>query len=97
MPEIWLAQYLCPRRHAICATPYERPADPAEIERKLLAELQRLGFSPWCGLCGSRDLHFEHGKMRAANWDEAWRSLQQGERDNIATRVYFDALKGNHN
>jgi hypothetical protein len=97
MSEIWLVQYLCPSRHALCATPYEQPTDQAEIEGKLLAEMHRLGFNPWCGICGSRDLHFEHGRMAVQDWDEALRRLQAVQADNIASRAVIDARKRDRN
>jgi hypothetical protein len=70
--EIWLAQYLCPQGHAIAARPYD-PAEQsvAEVEGVLLAQMHTLGLQPWCGLCGSRDLRFDHARTRFTDWTTA--------------------------
>jgi hypothetical protein len=90
MADLWLVQYLCPQRHALCAAPYERPADTAEIEGRLLADMYRLGLNPWCGLCGSRDLRFEHRRLAFTDWDDAMAALRQCQADQLLTRQMIE-------
>jgi hypothetical protein len=89
---IWLMQYLCPARHALCAAPY-RPheATAAQIEATVHVLLTQRGINPWCGLCGSRDLRFEHRPTRYTTWQELLPALQAEEAKQALTR----ALCGN--
>jgi hypothetical protein len=90
MPALWLAQLLCPQRHAICALAYDLDETPAaEIEAKLQGVIGPGGLNPWCGLCGSRHLHIEHGKLATDDWEEATAVLRACERSNLATREFF--------
>src|SRR4051812_32347845 len=92
MPALWLAQLLCPLRHAICALAYDRTTTPpAEIDEKLnvVAKGRVGGIDPWCGLCGSRDLRIEHGKLFTDDWDEALKTLRRQEQENLHTREMF--------
>lgn len=87
---IWLLQYLCPERHAICAVPY-RPEEytAVQIEDITRALLLTHGINPWCGLCGSQDLHFEHARTRYTTWDEALPRLKTEEVKQACTRALF--------
>lgn len=87
MPALWLAQLLCPQRHAICALAYDiEQTKPAEIEERLITVTGPGMLDPWCGLCGSRELHIEHGKLFTDNWDEAMAILRAAEAANLETR-----------
>jgi hypothetical protein len=92
---LWLVQWLCPTRHALAAVPYDpcRVHTSAEAEALLLTEATRFGLLPICGLCGSTDLHFEHGKLPYSDWDAARAALFDTERKNIETRIAIDHLK----
>lgn len=97
-PDLWLVQYLCGQRHAIGASPYDRSAtSPVEIEGLLLAALHRFGVQPYCGLCGSRDLHFEHGRLTDQDWDSALKRLRALEVENAASRALIDDIRRNRN
>src|SRR5262245_33508649 len=96
MPKLWIAQLLCPKRHAICALAYDLERTPAdEITQHLQSVVSNRvgGIDPWCGLCGSRELHVEHGKLFTDDWDEAETMLRQCEEDNVATREFFHRSK----
>lgn len=98
MSELWLVQYLCPKRHCLVASPYERPTQTAEgVEAALLAEMTRLGLLPRCGLCGSHDVYFEHAKLADQNWDTALEKLLHNERAQILSRAAIELAKGNTN
>ena len=89
---IWLMQYLCPQRHAIIAVPY-RPAEHTapQIEAQAQGMMTQAGINPWCGLCGSQDLRFEHAPTRYTTWEEALPALKAEE----AKQVRTWALLGN--
>lgn|SRR5262245_29495405 len=98
MIDLWLVQYLCPSRHALMASPYDRAAiDPAQQEQALIAGMLQFGVQAYCGICGSRDLHFEHGKLPYDNWDDALRALRLTEAANIASRLEIDQARHNNN
>ena len=89
MPALWIAQLLCPMRHAICALAYDLEETPAaDIEEKLnMVITERVGgIDPWCGLCGSRHLHIEHAKLPSDDWEEMIPRLKATEQDNLRTR-----------
>lgn len=91
---LWLAQYLCPRRHTIVASPYDRDqVKPADHEAVMLAEMDRLGVEDVCGICGSDDLRFEHGKLRYDDEATALRALRETEARNVATRLAIDRAR----
>ena len=95
MPALWLAQLLCPARHAICALAYDCEQTPrAEVEEKLnlLRDLVT-GPALACGLCGSRHLHIEHGKLFTDDWEEAWPVLKANEAANLRARELADRAK----
>lgn len=96
---IWLVQYLCPQRHAIAALPYNSDAcEPAAAEAvvlDLIANVVKL--NPWCGLCGSRALHFEHGRLPFTDWDQAVAALRACEVENLVTRRAIDARRSETN
>lgn len=70
-----LIQYLCPERHCILACYYETttasPEDSAQMIDKMKAEMKRLQFDPWCGICKSHELRFEDGAT-------PWETLEEG-------------------
>lgn len=87
MPALWLAQYLCPQRHCILALAYDiEEMKPAEIEEKLNAAMASKVINPWCGICKSRELHIEHGKIFTDDWEEALVMLKANEAAQLATR-----------
>ena len=100
MPALWIAQLLCPARHAICALLYDIDQTPAaDIETHLLSVVRErvLGIDPWCGLCGSRELHVEHSKLPTDDWTEATLVARLIEAENLATRERFHERKRSTN
>ena len=88
MSVIWLGQYLCPQRHAIGAIPY-RPEEytPPQIEGIARVLLRQQGLNPWCGICGSRDLRWEHRPTHYTTWEEALPALRHEEAQQAITRA----------
>lgn len=97
-PELWLVQYLCPSRHAIGASPYDRTVtEPIAAERALLAELSRFGVLAFCGICGSRTLRFEHGRLPFTDWTTALAALRALEDEQRRSRAAIDAARQDRN
>lgn len=89
---LWLLQVLCPSRHAIVAVPYDPDEHvAAAMEVAAATTMAEHGINPWCGLCGSHELHAEHAPMKWATLEEALPHLQETERQNQLAR----ALLGN--
>jgi hypothetical protein len=87
---IHLAQLLCPLRHCVVACPYEEHTMPAEVEATLSAGMVLGGVDWKCGLCGSTELHFEHGVSRFNSMPEAMAALKECERLQLLTRKAVD-------
>ena len=60
-----IVQLLCPERHCLLGIAYE---DERGSFKEACAALQAMidsgPFNNWCGLCGSRVLHFEEGTTK---------------------------------
>lgn len=94
-PDLWLVQYLCPSRHAIAASPYDRHVtEPAAHEGAMLAHLAAAGVQPWCALCGSRDLRFEHRRLPFRDWPTAMEALHRVEAENLRSRQAINQARG---
>lgn len=91
MPALWLAQLLCPERHAIFALAYDlEQTEAADIAQRMIDAINTTpGFNPWCGICGSRDLHVEHGKLPTDDWETAIPQLREAEAANMRARDLF--------
>jgi hypothetical protein len=87
---IWLAQLLCPRRHALVAVAYERPHTSREQAEAWTRErMAEQHINPWCGLCGSQQVTFEHAQLPYRTMAEARPHLLAEERRNTRTRALF--------
>jgi hypothetical protein len=91
MPALWLAQLLCPERHAICALAYDADEyTQTEVETRLRAVLAPVGpLDPWCALCRSPELRVEHGKLATNDWTAALAVLRAVETAQLETRDWF--------
>ena len=88
---VWLMQYPCPSRHAIVGLLYEQPgAVPADLETSALQALADKGANPWCALCKSRDLRFEHQALPGVSWDVAARTFARLGLAQTLTRLGLD-------
>jgi hypothetical protein len=95
---VWIAQCLCPQRHAILAAAAvaEDEADAQETIvkplRTQITDLVRIGaLNPWCGLCHAPidDWRYEVGRTPFRSMEEGTSSLRQSEREQAATRQAF--------
>jgi len=95
---IWLAQYLCPQRHALCGVAYE-PATttPAEVEATIRDQMAESGLRHVCGLCGATTLHFEHRQTVFTDWETAMTALKASERDQMRSRAILELAKNAKN
>ena len=95
---VFLIQCLCPQRHAIVGIAYEadEPSDERVEQLKVAVAMmiERGAIDPWCGICRSRDWHYETGKTRYRTLAEAEIPLRANEAAQAATR---DFLKGSRN
>lgn len=97
---IHIVQCLCPDRHCVIAVAYDdAETSGEEAQRQLQALLknavdQRV-INPWCGICQSRDFYYEDGVTRFRTMEEAMPALEQGQRDQLASRALInEAQKG---
>ena len=97
---VWLAQCLCPQRHAILAAASQ--ADGLEKAQTIARELQQhiaalLAnnlLNPWCGLCRAprTTWKIELFETRYATLEEAQPTLRKIEEENIANGVAHGEL-----
>jgi hypothetical protein len=98
---VYLAQALCPKRHAILAhaAEFEDEVEEAEakgaletMQRRLIerAIAQRV-INDWCDLCGAPSAQWTF-EVSATQWqtvEEATPRLREIEREQAATRAHF--------
>jgi hypothetical protein len=99
---VWIAQCLCPMRHAILGGAGEA-ADEAEARAKVLNPLEgavqeaiQIGaLNPWCGLCHAKieTWTYEIGRTRFTSMPEAEPALRQNAREQAAVRALFGDMK----
>jgi hypothetical protein len=93
MARVFLVQYLCPLRHCILAVAYEEGSGSfEEAKGQIRLGMQAAGMNPWCGICGSRELHFEEGRTPFQSIEEAMAPLLEGSRAQQESRQVMDAL-----
>jgi hypothetical protein len=93
MAHVYLVQYLCPQRHCILAVAYEEGSGSfEESQGQIRLAMQAAGVNPWCGICGSRELHFEEGRTPFQSLEEAMNPLLSGEKAQAESRQALDAL-----
>lgn len=96
--DLWLVQCLCPSRHAIAASVYDRTVTtPEEHEALVTAEMIRSGLAPVCALCGSLVLRYEHGKLPYATLEEAMAAVVASCEAQMQSRALIDRLRQQQN
>lgn len=102
MTRVWIAQCLCPSRHAIlaaCAEVEDKNPDAIEELRRELAEnidqmLHAEMLNPWCGICHAPESTWTY-EVRQTRWAtiaEAEPNLRALEAENIATGIAIGEL-----
>lgn len=94
---VWIAQCLCPQRHAIMASSGEAQdeQDAAPLGELLRTEidkaLQSRVINPWCGLCRAKSetWHYELGRTRFRTMAEAEPHLKKAEAEQLLARLLF--------
>lgn len=98
---VWIAQCLCPGRHAIMAAGGEaRSAGEAEAKvRQPLREqvtvlLREKAINPWCAMCGAQaeTWVFEVGRTKFATMAEAQPELTNTAAENELARALYGDL-----
>jgi hypothetical protein len=101
---VWIAQCLCPSRHAILACAGECDDEAEAIRRvrapltETVSDLIALGqLNPWCGLCNAKSETwiFEVCCTRFANMAEAEPILRDNELSQMATNAWFADIPRN--
>lgn len=91
---VWIAQCLCPQRHAILAVA-DVAATAAEANKIVTALHKQVegmlngALNPWCGLCGARNdtWHIEVGRTQWRTLEEALPHIRAEEIKQSATRA----------
>jgi len=88
---VYVTQYLCEQRHCIVTMAWEDGGAETRdtVEHKLLSITREMKINPWCGLCGSAKLHFEHALSPFATLAEAMPSLNECQEAQRLTREHF--------
>lgn len=93
--KVWIAQCLCPQRHAILAG-VQMARDKAEAEETVLGPLRDQVASllldrtidPWCGLCKApTETWFYEVRRTRLSMEEAMPELRRLEAENAAARL----------
>lgn len=95
MRRVWIAQCLCPARHAIVAMSGEAEDEvaAAAISQATREQVERMlnsgAINPWCGLCGaaSETWRYELGRTRFTTMAEAAPDLRANEAEQAVTRA----------
>lgn len=98
MPQVWLAQCLCPHRHAILAAAHvaddEEDAE-ARVRQPLQAQVEAMlaagAINPWCGLCQAPVATWRYELTGTAfrSLREAMPALRYSEREQAIIREAF--------
>jgi hypothetical protein len=103
MRRVWIAQCLCPARHAIAATAGEAASEAeavGAVERPLRIEVEamlRAGtIDPWCDICRApRALWaFELGRTKFTTMAEARPALERSADEQALTRAVLGGSQG---
>lgn len=98
---VWIAQCLCPSRHAILATAGEATNEneaKANVRAPLIEQVESLlrakAINPWCGICGARQetWTYELGRTPFTTLEEATPKLSESEREQEVARTIFGDL-----
>ena len=94
---VYLIQCLCPQRHCIVGITYEAGGPSNErlaAFRLVVAQLiEEKTINPWCGICDSRDWHYEMAKTRYRTMEEAEGPLAEAQAAQAAAREFFRRSK----
>jgi hypothetical protein len=100
---VWIAQCLCPQRHAIVAAAGEAD-DRRDAERGILAELKTTVrrwlradvINPHCGICHADKAtwKFEVDRTPWATMDEAKPAIDRIAHENLATGMAYGEING---
>lgn len=95
---VWIAQVLCPARHAILATSGVA-SNQSDAEESLLTPLVALihqliaddTINPWCDICSAPSDRWTHevGRTRWRTMDEAQPHLEAAQEANLAANAAF--------
>lgn len=89
-----LVQLLCEHRHCILASAYDDKEETKDHAIKQIEGLLDLGISGrFCGICGSKDLHYEEGVTKWETLEEAMPHLAKAQIEQIKSRAAIETLR----
>lgn len=93
---VWIAQCLCPQRHAIMAAAFDdRETAPAQGEKELRQAVEKLiedgAINGYCHICESAQLTYETRRTIFTTLEQALPVLAMLAAAEIATRAKIDA------
>lgn len=94
---VWIAQCLCPQRHAIMAAAGEDEATVlAELKDTVWGWLARGVIRPWCSICHAEEAswHFEVGRTKWRSMDEAYAEIKETEARNVVAGLLYGDANG---
>jgi hypothetical protein len=95
MPAL-LTQYLCVNQHCILAVSWEAlDFEQAQVEGLIMERIKELKILPWCGLCGSTNLHFKTAPLPFDSVAQAMPALKACEAAQALTREFAPRPKDN--
>jgi len=97
LSNVWIAQCLCPKRHAIlaCGKEADGRSEAEDLITYLRTQVKRMigsgTFNPWCGLCKApiETWGYELSRTHFRSMQEAEPSLRQSERKQAEVRREF--------
>ncbi|HTI78956.1 MAG TPA: hypothetical protein VL614_00745 [Acetobacteraceae bacterium] len=98
MKRVWVAQCLCPGRHAILALAGEANSGQeamvsiaSPLRQAVQAALQEQTINPWCSLCNAKaeTWVYEIGRTRFRTMEEATPTLRESEAKQATLRRLF--------
>jgi hypothetical protein len=94
---VYMIQCLCPQRHAIVGFAYEadEPSEEklAQLQSTVAKMIGQNMIDPWCGICRSRDWHYEQAKTRFRTMAEAEEPMREAEAMQAKAREFFKRSK----
>lgn len=98
---VYIAQCLCPQRHAIIAAADEADSEAdaervrTALRRQVISLLKSGALNGWCAICGAKRATWRYEVRRTvfATMAEALPHLQQVEAENIGTNLVYGDLE----
>lgn len=88
---IRLTQCLCPSRHAIMAVFYDTDAPGPALRDVVTLMIAEDLINPWCGICHSREFHYEDAATAFGSMEEATAAAKVLEEANMRSGKFLQS------